>query len=221
MAHSKYEAILIPGGGVTEDGLPNLWVQNRLDRAAEVYKESGKPLLMPLSAGTPYKPNPVDSSGFQVFESMAGSKYLIDRHGIPPEKIWPEWCSYSTIGNAAFARWILTDPEPEICNLLVISSKFHMARTKMFFEWVFSLEPNSKPYNLDFETVDNVGLDIVSLEARAEKEEASMEYFRPLMKKITTLAQLHSFLFSKYPVYSSSRIIKTRPKITDIGSKSY
>jgi hypothetical protein len=54
-------AILILGGGLMSDGtLPN-HTQLRLNRAVEVFKAlEGKAMIIPLSGGTPHKPNPLD-----------------------------------------------------------------------------------------------------------------------------------------------------------------
>ena len=35
----EYDAILIPGGGLTNDGQPTPWHCERLDRASELYTE--------------------------------------------------------------------------------------------------------------------------------------------------------------------------------------
>jgi len=57
--------------------------------------------------------------------------------------------SYDTIGNALFTRQMHTD----VMNwrrLLILTSKFHMKRSKAIFDWVFSLDPPSTPYQLSF-----------------------------------------------------------------------
>ena len=114
---SKYDAIIIPGGGVRENGALPLWVTRRLDRAVELH--SGE-YIITLSAGTVHKTAILNESGFPVFESAAGANYLL-KQGMKPEKILSETISYDTIGNAYFARIIHVDPM-ELRKLLVITS---------------------------------------------------------------------------------------------------
>jgi hypothetical protein len=217
----QFDAILIPGGGITPEGQPNPWVCERLDRAAEYYQELGGVVLMPLSAGTIYKPPVRNDEDYPIFESHAAALYLIDKYNIPPEDILPEASSYSTIGNAAYARWILTDPNPTFDKLLVITSEFHMPRTKQLFEWVYSLEPNTGRYELSFETVKNVGLSDEMLAARADRDQASWEYIRPDVERIKTLQELQTYLLTKHPAEATRKLVNERPKVTAEGAKSY
>jgi uncharacterized SAM-binding protein YcdF (DUF218 family) len=98
------DAIVVPGGGLTDEGLPHPWVTNRLDRAAELYQNADNALALPriiaLSAGTVYKPPFLDADGFPVFESVASARYLVKNHDVNPDDILTERSSYDSLGTA-------------------------------------------------------------------------------------------------------------------------
>ena len=63
----EFDAVIIPGGGVEENGLPKEWVVARLDEAAKTYAKSARYFVV-LSRGTTHKPPPADKEGFPVDE---------------------------------------------------------------------------------------------------------------------------------------------------------
>ena len=195
----KYDAILIPGGGVRENGVLPLWVQRRLDRALEI--EQGETIIT-LSAGTVHKPPPLDDSGFPIYESVAAADYLV-RTGLDPKRILVETCSYDTIGNAYFARVIHVDPRG-FERLLVITSAFHMPRTERIFRWVFGLDAPAGRYELAFDAVADEGMDQDVLGARQEKEQASLARLEETKAGITTLRALHHWLFEEHSAYATN-----------------
>ena len=98
--HRPYLTLLIiPGGGLTSSGEIPAHTQLRLDRAVEIFRlsDSKNFIFILLSGGTPHKANPLDGSGYPIFEAAAASKKLIDM-GIPPEMIMEENYSLDTIG---------------------------------------------------------------------------------------------------------------------------
>ena len=192
-----YDAILIPGGGVREAGALPPWTQRRLDHALSI--DTGRELFIALSAGTVHKPLPRTVDGFAIFESNAAAMYLIER-GIAPQRILTETSSYDTIGNAFFARVIHVDPRG-LRRLLVVTSQFHMARTRAIFEWVFGLDPPPGGYTLHFHEVSDEGLDSEILAARYAKEEEGLKQVKAIMERITTLSGLHEWLFSEHAAY--------------------
>lgn len=191
------EATLIPGGGVTAAGKVTPWSAARLDRAIATH--CGE-YLLPLSAGTPHKPPPLDDQGHPIGESAAAARYLIER-GIAPHRVLPETCSLDTLGNAYFARVIHTDPRG-FRQLKVITSDFHLPRTRAIFEWIFGLSAATPTYGLTFEAVPAVGLSSAAWQARWQKEQASLETVRRLSHQIHTLADLHRWLYTEHRAYA-------------------
>lgn len=191
-----FDAVLVPGGGVRAGGELPLWVQRRLDRAAEL----DAPYIVTLSAGTPHRPPPLDDRGSPIFESHAGARYLIER-GVPSERIVAETTSYDTIGNAYFARTIHSDPAGWQ-KLAVVTSAFHMPRTRLAFEWVFALPPLAHPYHLSFFETADEGLTPATLTARLDKERQSIEALEATVRDIRDLASLHRWLHLRHSAYA-------------------
>lgn len=194
---SQYDAILIPGGGLTEHGELPIWTKRRLERAIQI---GDFRFIITLSAGTTHKPPPLDEKGFPVLESVAAAKYLLQK-GIPAQRILIETSSYDTIGNAFFSRVIHIDP---LCleKLLVITSEFHMPRTKAIFLWVYGLNRNHSEYQFAFESVpdNDINGDIIS--ARKEREREGLIRLEELKARIKTFEEFHLWLFHEHKAYS-------------------
>lgn len=180
------------------------WVAPRFDRAIEV---AGDAWFIPLSAGTPYRPPPLDERGFPLFEARAGAAYLIER-GVDPRRILLEESSYDTLGNAFFSRVMHAIPRG-FERVLAITSEFHMPRVEAVFRWVYGL--GGPPCTVEFEAVPDAGLDAEALRARAEKERASLAVFELLRARIDSFADLHEYMFTEHGVYSAVRKIADMP----------
>eukprot|EP01135_Chromosphaera_perkinsii_P007989 Nk52_evm61s1073 gene=Nk52_evmTU61s1073 len=205
-----YDALIVPGGGIQdEDGNIPPWTARRLEYAYSVYvgqinKGQKAPIFLVLSAGSPHKPPLINKRGFLVHECTGSSDYLL-RRGVPAEHVVREWSSFDTIGNAYFARVEHTD----ICmwtRLLVVTSQFHMPRTKAIFEWVFSLPRSEKlpgmDYSLDFKSVSDHGaMDPQVLAMRIEKEQNALKSLNEKISRFNTLAKLHTFMYSEHKAY--------------------
>jgi hypothetical protein len=194
---APFDAVIIPGGGLFEDGSVPPWVINRLDKAMELAQGAH---IITLSAGTPHKPPPLDGAGNPILECVAEAAYLRES-GYPPELLLMENASYDTIGNAYFARVMHVDPAG-LRRLCVVTSQFHMARMEAVFRWVFGLAPARCVYDLAFTAVPNVGMSREVLDARRRKEELSLNNLAALQAAHTTLASFHQWLFSKHAAYA-------------------
>lgn len=204
-----YDAIIVPGGGVRENGALPVWVQSRFDHA---FKHWQGEFFICLSAGTVFKAPPQDKRGFPLLEAVAGAQYL-RKLGVPAEKILTETASYDTIGNAYFARVIHTDPVGWR-RLLIVTSAFHMARTRTIFEWVFGFDTTQNPYQLDFSEATDENISPEVLAKRREKEAAGIERLLHLTTQIRTLPQLHHFLFTRHDAYAIARLAQSRPTVS-------
>lgn len=207
-----YDALLIPGGGIKEGNDVPLWVRRRLDRAIEIHQGE---YIITLSAGTTHKPPPLDGDGFPIFESVAGANYLIKK-GVNPRRILCETCSYDTIGNAYFSKAIHVDPRG-FRKLLIITSTFHMPRTRAIFEWVYGLSsPVDKEYELHFEAVSDEGMDEELLKIKIEREKERLEHVLRLQKEIRTFHQFHQWLFFEHGAYAAAvEPVRIKGKILD------
>ena len=102
---AQFDAVLIPGGGLTPSGELTPFVRARLDRALAHSAD----FYIALSAGTTHLPPPLDARGYPIPESIPAAQYLHER-GVPRGRILIETSSYETIGNAFFTRTIHADP---------------------------------------------------------------------------------------------------------------
>jgi uncharacterized SAM-binding protein YcdF (DUF218 family) len=196
----QVDCIFVPGGGLLPGGILPPWTVARLDYALS-QKERTRWIAC-LSGGTVHKPPPLNKDGFSIFESHAAGNYLVSK-GTHPQQILTEISSYDTIGNAYFSRLLFSDPL-QFDRLLVITSEFHMQRTRAAFEWIYGLTPLPVEYKLRFETVPDKGLSPQVLKTRTAREKKSLEKMRKMQMHITTLDAFHSWLYSEHSAYSVS-----------------
>ena len=199
---TKWDAVIVPGGGLEEDGQPYAFVRARLDAALRHDAETEAYLV--LSRGTTHKPPPRNERGFPVDESVASAQYLVE-HGVEPSRILQDTWSVDTVGNVAFTRLMLIEPRGWR-RLLVITSEFHMPRTRALFDWIFGLSPQrGASVELTFETVPERGMDEAAREARAQKEAKALAGLRAgVMASVRDLAGLHRFVFQEHKAYSAA-----------------
>lgn len=207
-----FDALIIPGGGVRDGGVLPEWSKRRCDKALELF--SGTEYIISLSAGSTHKAFPLNDKGLPIYESVAATSYLEEK-GVPKEKLLTETVSLDTIGNAYFLRVIHTDPR-KLKKLCIITSDFHMPRTKAIFEWVFSLQPLHFEYELEFVTVSDEGLNEEIISARKEKEAESLKQFEETKKRINNFKEFHAWLFSEHAAYAIDlKPLKTTGKKLD------
>lgn len=220
--------LVIPGGGLRDDGALPTHSALRVDRAIEIYRLTGSDnvVFITLSGGTPHKPFPRDKDGFAVLEAEAASRRLIAA-GVSPAMIWEETASLDTIGNAYFLRTTHIDQIENIKKIVVVTNRWHVARTKAVFEAVFALPEHhnvamrKKAYPLSFEAVED-GLDADALQARQAREAASLRTFTEVtQRQFSTMLALHNWLFSAHGAYAAKRHSEPRTVPDAALLKSY
>ena len=205
MAHN--DCIFIPGGGLLPDGSLPSWTIARLDRAISLISQTR--YIAFLSGGTVHKPPLLDQDGFPIFESRQAALYLVHQ-GLNPAQLLTEISSYDTIGNAYFSRLLFADPG-KFQNLLVITSEFHLPRTKAAFEWIYGLSPINVTYQLRYESVPNNGLTQRILKARIAREKKSLNKLLETKKEIDNLKDFQLWFYTKHAAYS----VNTKPDIVN------
>ena len=207
------DAVLVLGGGVRAGGELPLQVVKRFDRAIEVAGDVAP--IVCLSAATVHRPPPLNEEGYPWLESVAGAAHLMAR-GFPSDRIQVEATSYDTIGNAYFTKLLHVDPAGWR-RLAVITSEFHMPRTRAIFEWVFGLTPGR--YELQFEATPDEGLEPYLFERRRIKEAAALNDLQQKIARIRDLATLHRWMYTEHNAYTAqgwtSRKAST-PEIVEI-----
>eukprot|EP01025_Chloroclados_australasicus_P035965 TRINITY_DN36599_c0_g1_i1.p4 TRINITY_DN36599_c0_g1~~TRINITY_DN36599_c0_g1_i1.p4 ORF type:complete len:277 (-),score=9.70 TRINITY_DN36599_c0_g1_i1:1431-2261(-) len=205
-----FDAIIVLAGGLCEDGSLPKWVERRLDCAADIYlAQSKEPCILLTGGGTPHKPAIVNNLGHVLHESTACGSYLQNK-GIQAAKMYKEIQSYDTVGNGYFSALLHVLPAGWQ-TLAVITSDFHMARTKAIFDKIYRLvaqefKNQQKWYNLSYVNVSDEGIfeqDV--LQARLAKEGTSCIQFEQDMQDITCLSEFHQWLHSTHLCYAVQR----------------
>jgi hypothetical protein len=207
----SFDAVVIPGGGVTEQGELPPWVERRFDLALNL--QPAGPFLA-LSGGTFHKPSPLDASGRTIFEAYAGASYLLDA-GVDSNRIVTEISSYDTIGNAFFTRVQHTDVRGWR-RLLIVTSEFHMPRTEAIFRWIFSLLPEAG-YELTFAASADDGMPPDVRARRLAREQASLAALPEKVVRFRSLAEVHSWLYADHGAYRAESVANFRDVHPDLA----
>jgi hypothetical protein len=140
-ATNDYDAILVLAGGQVPGGGVPVWVERHLDKALELQQQSSNGALCKivlLGGGTPHRAPILSPEGFVVHESTSCAEYLLSK-GAPSALLFKEWASYDTIGNGYFSLTQHVIPR-RWRTLAVVTSEFHMPRTRAVFEWIYGLQ---------------------------------------------------------------------------------
>jgi uncharacterized SAM-binding protein YcdF (DUF218 family) len=196
------KCIIILGGGIGKGGELPEWSQERCKSAVEYYFENKSRfdmVFIPTSGGTYHYPNQTDKLGFTIFECDLMTKFLLE-HNIPEDKIFRDYSSFDTIGNAFFVKTLFTDIR-KWDDLVVITSDFHMSRSIEIFNFIFCVL--DKKYKIEYlNSKNNV---LFNLNDRLCKEEKSRIIFKKNMKNINTIEQFHKWLYSTHECYKSNQ----------------
>jgi len=194
--------IIVLAGGLDNLGRNHPWVKDRLDVAFRLYKLKKRKILI-VGGGTYHRPPHLNRENYVIHESTMGAKYLLDL-GVHPDDLYREWASYDTIANGYFSLLNFVFPM-DIKSVLVITSDFHMPRSKAIFEWIYSLwsKSTNQPISLDFLEVSTKYLDNEIIEARTIRENRSLHNLQnSTMKKINTWIDFHSWFYREHQAYN-------------------
>ncbi len=111
----EYDAIIVLGAQVKQDGTPSVALQRRMEAALESYNE--RPVLMIVcGAQGPDEPRA---------EGDVMRDFMLD-HGVPPSDVVAETASFNTRENLEYAQAILA--EHGLSRALIVSSDYHIPR---------------------------------------------------------------------------------------------
>ena len=188
-------------GGLQENGDPNEFVKTRLDKAYEMYNLCNKnsTIILILGGGTYHKPPFINKDNFVVHESSSGSSYLYNK-GVNPNSIIREWSSYDTIANGFFTftnyiNYINID------KLTIITSDFHLERSKIIFNYFNNLFNKNK--NIEYISVKS-NLEKKILDIRSKREKKSLNNFKKnIIEKIKDIESFIKWFYTEHDAYKS------------------
>ena len=121
-----YDAVIVLGGDVTNDGSITQFGRTRMDKALDLYHE--RKVVKIIVGGGAVNPRVAKSEARTMYE------YAL-RNGVPESDIITEERASSTVGNAYYVKTSILEPNGWRNNI-VITSDFHMTRAKQVFSKV-------------------------------------------------------------------------------------
>jgi uncharacterized SAM-binding protein YcdF (DUF218 family) len=178
--------IVVLGGGIDRDGNLPIWVHGRLEKTIQLFREKESWILLSGKG----------KDGYSLTEAEAMANYLIERN-IPEDKILLECLSEDTVQNAYFSRTLHIDPMA-VNRFTVVTSAFHMERSRHIFEWVFG-----KGYHIEYAMAPDQEIDDEVLRERKQIETQLLNYHIGFLREVLSgqLQKVHSFIFdNKNPI---------------------
>ena len=209
--------IVLAGGSQKNESIESLpiWVKLRLDKAYEIYNNHKDVAFILSSAGTPHRKPYINEAGYHIYECDSMANYLIHKYDVDPIKIYREYISYDTIGNAFFTKFNFVEPL-KIINLYVITSQFHMERTKIIFDFIYqNISFNNDfsgyfKYNIEYIETENGDVSKEDLERRLLKEQNSINSFKNKIKiqKLRDYDNFVKWIYQHHDAYSTEGMIQ-------------
>lgn len=197
-------AIIILSGGIDSNGGLPSFVANRIEKAIQIKTQND--YIVTATRTTVYKAPPRDEKDYPLDDAVVYAKMLVEK-GIKREHVRIENCSFETLGSAYFLRMLHINPL-NLKKFTVITSEFHMPRTKCVFDWIFSLpfsqceKSISEKYNIAYIGTENIGIEKEVLEERIKKEQEGIERINLLKNEIHDLEEFNQWLFRDHSAYS-------------------
>ena len=169
-----------------------------------------------MGGGTYHKPPILNDSNYVIHESSSCAIYLTQQGNVDSKDIYREWSSYDTIANGYYAYLNYIQPL-NIKEFVLITSKFHMSRVKVIFDYFNDIIFNSQ-LKIYFVETENNGMNEYVLQERCKRENKSKIHFENnIVNKIRTMNNFSKWLYEEHGAYKSIIYYKTDSKI----NKSY
>lgn len=190
------DAIIVLAGGINNDGsLPEL-PRKRVEKGVELYNKKIAPkIIMTGKYGfwLDYTKEIPPKSEAEVMKEFAESL------GVPKENIILEETSKDTVGNAYFTKVDILEKN-NWKNIAVVTSQFHMPRTKFIFDII--LGPG---YEIEYIPSDD-GLSEEERDNAMAREEKTIQVLKNTILNIEpgSNKEIKTLLFTKHPGYSKN-----------------
>ena len=215
--HFDYDSIFVLAGGINKNGECHKWVKRRLDLAVKLHNFSNGNIYC-LGGGSYHVPPILNKKKFTIHESTACAEYLIGK-GVKSNKIFKEWSSFDTIANGVFGFNNFIIPL-KLKKIVVITSNFHMNRSKAIFNWINSLYNNIVEIKFLSVSDKNIDDDLISL--RTIKENKSLENLKKnVILKYSSLEEMLNWFYTEHKAYCSTSEIDRIEIIDETTKKTY
>ena len=194
----KADTIIILGGQVNQDGSVEEILKTRLDKGIELFNEGTAPYI--IMSGK-YGFLTIDEP--PITEAEAMKKYAVE-HEIPEDKILLEDKSKDTIGNAYFTKIKYLKPR-NWNKLVVVTSDFHLKRTKYIFNKVLGPDYQIKYIGADSQLTKQ---ERVKVDLAEDKIIAFLKVYADMIESHDD-EKTHELLHTEHPAYAkNSKITK-------------
>lgn len=151
-----------------------------------------------MGGGIYHKPPILNKLNYVIHESTTCAYYLC-KNGVKEIDIYREWSSYDTIANGFFAytNYIL---QLEIKNMILITSEFHMERSKDIFNYFISKCPNE--INIKYIESSNQFIKEEILVERKKREKESLINFKNKIVNLT-MKEFTEWFYTEHSAYKS------------------
>ena len=195
--------IVVLAGGLDENGKIHNFVNKRLDKAIELYLNYTNNInckIICMGGGTYHKPPFINNNSYVVHESSACANYLVGKN-ICKSDIYREWYSYDTIANGFFFFSNYCH-HFKINNIDLITSKFHINRTKTIFNYFNNIFLNN--IEINYISTENYNIDNKTLAIRQARENESNEYFiQNIVNIFKTLEEFSKWFYEEHNAYKA------------------
>jgi hypothetical protein len=190
--------IFVLAGGHDDNGECNSFVKNRLNLAIDIYKKNNNCKIICMGGGTYHKPPILNKLNYVIHESTTCAYYLC-KNGIKEQDIYREWGSYDTIANGFFAYTNFILPL-KIKNMILITSEFHMERSKEIFNYFIS----KCPFEIKIEYIESSNQTIKEdvLKERKKRELESLNNFKNNIE-ILSMEEFVEWFYTEHSAYKS------------------
>ncbi len=190
------DAVIVLAGGINNDGsLPDL-PKKRVEKGAELYHNKvATEIIMTGKYGfwLDY------TKKIPPRSEAAAMKEYAESLGVPEGNIITEITSKDTVGNAYFTKVDILEKN-NWKKVIVVTSKFHIPRTKFIFDTVLGLD-----YDIEYVSSED-GLSDEERKATKLKEEKTIQVLKKTILDIEpgNNEQVKNLLFTKHPGYSKN-----------------
>jgi uncharacterized SAM-binding protein YcdF (DUF218 family) len=122
-----YDVIIVLGGGINKNGGLPKPVINRIYKAQELFNEKLAPIIIMSGRWSPrlrHRPIITEAQSMEIYAHSLG---------LPKSAILKEEQSGSTLKNAQYLKDLFLTPH-HWCNIIVVTSGFHLPRTQYIFD---------------------------------------------------------------------------------------